>query len=57
MFPDNIRYDQCTRRELGGGAHVTVCHCGTDGCNLAEILRERETWAWWDLFSVLDTKL
>merc|ERR1712029_853386 len=54
---DNIRYDRCTKRELGGAAHVTVCHCETDGCNLAEILREREPWSWWNLFSVLDTKV
>ena len=56
-FSDNIRFDRCTERELGGSARVTVCHCDTDGCNLAEISRARARGSWWDVFSLLDTRV
>ena len=57
VFSENIRFDRCTERELGGTARVTVCHCDTDGCNLEEIRAPREAWSWWDVFSVLDTRV
>ena len=57
VFSDNIRFDRCTERELGGTARVTVCHCDTDGCNQEDILAPLETWSWWDVFSVLNTRV
>ena len=56
-----VRYDRCSRRQLGGGAQVMVCHCLLDGCNDVNSLAsftEFSAWTWWDsLLGVLGSTL
>ena len=49
---EGVRYDMCSRRQLGGGAQVMVCHCLQDGCNVDSLasFSEFTAWTWWDSF-------
>ena len=58
--PGQERREQCGTRQLGGGATVTVCHCGQNFCNKFSVQDPaRHTGHWghwwsqlWDLLQV-----
>ena len=58
--PGQDRREQCGTRQLGGGATVTVCHCGQNFCNKFSVQDQaRHTGHWghwwsqlWDLLQV-----